>query len=242
MKKKLRLSAAIFTLSLFVLFGSFIQPQLHNSYLRYEVGDSVVQVLVGEGGGTGFAIEGGSGTQYIVTNKHVCEASKNGWVKIKRDDGLSAFKKILYKDKKHDLCLVEGDKRLSPLDMGGRPNKGDYHYIVGHPGLRQLTVSKGEYIGFDNVELALPSKTKESCSGQSFELSEFEQLVYGAKFVCVYNYLSYGSSAIAHGGNSGSPVVNKYGNVIGVLFAGSQQAGDSYLVPGYEVERVLNNF
>jgi S1-C subfamily serine protease len=224
--------------------GNLIAPDLHNTYLRYEVGDSTVQILVGPGhGGSGFAVESASGTPYFATNKHVCEGATNGWVTVKSDKGVKVFKKIVYIDNKHDICLVEGDKRFDALELASDPSKGDFHYIVGHPGLRQLTVSKGEYIGNDIVQLLDNVKTREQCQGKVYELNPIQQFFMQREFACIRDYLSYASSAVAYGGNSGSPVVNKYGNVIGILFAGdSQQEHSTFVVPVYELERVLNKF
>lgn len=228
-----------------ILFLSLLTPQVHNQYLRSSVGGSVVQVLSPKGGGgTGFAVKADSGNEYIMTNRHVCEAAVNGWLLIKQDQGQPVFKRVVYKDRIHDLCLVEGDKRYSPLDLGKSLYKGESMYIVGHPGLRQLTVSEGEYIGFDSVELVDESVVnKNQCKGKIYELNVFEAMMFGKDWVCLRSYLSYATTAVAYGGNSGSPVVNKWGNVIGVLFAGSpRQNTDNFVVPLYEIKRVLSKF
>jgi S1-C subfamily serine protease len=221
------------------------QPQIHNDYLRTAVGDSVVKVMVSErGGGSGFAVRAASGKEYFATNKHVCEgALDKGWVKIKSDSGLSAWKRIVYIDNKHDICLVEGDRRFSPLKLGDKPSRGEYHYIVGHPGLRPLTVSQGEFVGMETIELLDNVKTREQCQGKVVELNPFEAVMFGSDFACIRAYVSYQSSAVAYGGNSGSPVVNKYGNVIGILYAGPRdQEHVSYIVPINELRRVLSKF
>ena len=227
-----------------ILFVGINSNQLHNDYLRSSVGSSTVQVLSPTGGGgTGFSVKAASGNLYIMTNKHVCEAGQKGWMLIKQDEGESVYKRIVYKDNKHDLCLIEGDKRFSPLSLGYSPAKGEFIYVVGHPGLRQLTVSSGEYIGFSPVKLLDAVKTRKECRGEIYELNPMEQFFYGIEFACIRTYVSYATTAVSYPGNSGSPVVNKYGNVIGVLFAGSnQQERDNYIVPLYEVKRVLNKF
>lgn len=245
MRKKLKVAALTSVLSIMVLFGSFITPQLHNQYLRYEVGESSVKVMVSDnGGGSGFAIKAASGKHFIATNKHVCDAAPKGWVKIVSNSGMEAWKRVIYIDKQHDVCLVEGDERLAPLKMGTAPVQGDHHYIVGYPGLRPLTVQIGEFVGFENVEILDEAITnKKQCNGEIYTLNPFEQYLYGREWVCIKKYKSFSSSAVAYGGNSGSPVVNKYGNVIGILFAGPRdQEHVSYLVPGYELQRVLNKF
>jgi len=237
------LSSAI--LAGFVGFSILSGQDLHNSYLRSRVGDAVVKVHPNankRSGGTGFSMKASSGKRVIVTNEHVCSGAKTDTVMIKSDKGLTSFKKILYIDEQHDICILEGDFRLGSVSLGSTPEVGDFHYIVGHPGLRNLTVSKGEYIGNEDVELInFKVKERNQCVGRIIEIDDpFARFFFGQDFICLKVFKSYASSAIAYGGNSGSPVVNKWGNVIGILFAGSRdQNTDNYLVPLKELKRVL---
>lgn len=229
-----------------IIYGAAITPELHNHYLRYEVGESVVQVLHPDkfGGGTGFAVKAKSGKEYIMTNRHVCEVGVDGMVRIQvAGRKKSMMKKIVYKDTVHDLCLIEGVKGLAPLSIGSDLAKGNFLYVVGHPGLRKLTTSIGEYIGREQVELLFEVETREECPGRIFELNPIQQYFFGKEFVCVREYEALATSAVIYGGNSGSPVVNKWGNLIGVAFAGStEQERDNYIVPLSYVKLVLNKF
>jgi S1-C subfamily serine protease len=86
LKKLKNLAIAVACVAV-IMAASLGQPQLQNSYLRWEVGQSVVQVLSPRGGGgTGFAIRAASGETFIATNKHVCEAAVNGWLLIKQTE------------------------------------------------------------------------------------------------------------------------------------------------------------
>lgn len=227
-----------------IIYGAIIAPEIHNHYLRWEVGESVVQVLHPEfnGGGTGFAVEGSSGKQYIMTNRHVCEVGVDGIVRIKVGSK-EYFKKIVYKDDVHDLCLISGLEGLSPLSIGSNLEKGNYLYVVGHPGLRALTTSVGEYIGKTTIQLPFDVRTRSQCPGKVYELSMFEQIMFGREFLCVRSYDSLATSAVIYGGNSGSPVVNKWGNLIGVAFAGNpEHERDNYIIPLKYIKLVLNKF
>lgn len=220
-------------------------PDMHQYYLRHSVGKSVVKVSPnGRGGGTGFSMEGASGELYIVTNEHVCSPSKDGYVYVSSDRGFTSRREIVHIDKIHDICLVKGDKRLPALDLASKPSKGDSHYVIGHPGGRYLTISKGEYIGNSIIQLIdNTAKTPKQCNGTLIELNPIEQFFYGVKFICLKSMTTYASSAIAYGGNSGSPAVNAWGNVIGILFAGSrEQNTDNHLVPLHELQRVISQF
>jgi S1-C subfamily serine protease len=216
---------------------------IHNHLLRTSVGNAVVKVSVpSKGGGSGFSTKAASGRIVIVTNEHVCAISEDGWMLIEHDNGLKSKKKILHIDDQHDLCVLEGDFRLPTLSIGDQPAKGDFHYIVGHPGGRALTVSQGEYIGNERVSLLdNTAATREECKHKVIELNIIEQFIYGREFICLKSFLSYSSSAVAYGGNSGSPVVDVYGKVIGVLFAGSrEQEHNTAIVPVNYLRRVLS--
>lgn len=229
-----------------IIYGAIIAPEMHNHYLRWEVGESVVQVLhvTQNGGGTGFAIQGKSGKQYIMTNRHVCEVKDaSGTVRIKVNEKQSYLRKVVYQDSVHDLCLVESVPGLSALTIGSNLDKGDYLYVVGHPGLRQLTTSTGEYIGNKIIEMIYDVEKKSDCPGKIVDLPPIYQIILGRQFLCTREYDALSTSAVIYGGNSGSPVVNKWGNLIGVAFAGSvEQERDNYVVPLSYVKDVLNKF
>lgn len=228
-----------------VIYGAILAPELHNHYLRWEVGESVVQVLsmTSDGGGTGFAIQGASGKNYIMTNRHVCQAQANGTIRVKIREGYTIYRRVVYMDRVHDLCLIEGVVGLSPLSIGSDQNKGDLMYVVGHPGLRDLTTSTGEYIGRKSIELLYDVPKREDCPGRIIDLNIFQQIMYGMEFACLRSYEALSTSAVIYGGNSGSPVVNRFGNLIGVAFAGStEQERDNYVVPLFYVKRLLARF
>lgn len=228
-----------------IIYGAIVAPEIHNHYLRWEVGESVVQVLSmsSDGGGTGFAVKGESGKEYIMTNRHVCEAQSNGTIRVKPAGSFPVYRRVVFMDSVHDLCLIEGVQGLAPLSIGSNQEKGDHLYVVGHPGLRQLTTSQGEYIGRAKVDLPYDVAKREQCPGQVIELPFFLRFMYGVEFLCMRSYDSLATNAVIYPGNSGSPVVNKWGNLIGVAFAGStQQERDNYLVPLSYIKAVLKKF
>ena len=228
-----------------IIFGAILAPEIHNNYLRWEVGESVVRVLSmsSDGGGTGFAIKGKSGKHYIMTNRHVCEVQANGVIRVKVGDEKPIFRKVVYMDSVHDLCLIEGVKGLSPISIGSDLKKGEFLYVVGHPGLRDLTTSHGEYVGRKTIQLIYEVNTRKACPGEIVELPPIYQIFTGREFVCFRSYTSLATNAVIYGGNSGSPAVNRWGNLIGVVFAGNtKQEHDNYIVPLYYVKRILNRF
>lgn len=229
-----------------IIYGAIVAPEIHNKYLRYEVGESTVKVLHPylNGGGTGFAIQAASGKQFIMTNAHVCNGVQVlGNVRLKLPDGKEVSRKVHKIDTVHDLCLIEGVKELKPLDIGSDQSKGDQLYVVGHPGLRQLTISHEEYIGRTSIELDYDVKTKQECPYKIIDIPAPWNFFLGKNFVCLRDYPALETTAVIYGGNSGSPVVNKWGNLIGVAFAGnSQQEHNNFVIPLRYVRLFLSKF
>lgn len=217
--------------------GSYLvlnSAQYHRSYLRSKVGPEVLMLVGTQGGGTGFSIKTPKGKTYTLTNRHICEIADNG-VLYADPDLLPIPVRVLKISKKADLCLVENvpnKKGLSLSDDSLQP--GDEFAIVGHPMLLPLTLSRGELIGYQQIEM--PTKINEECGAD-------EKEVFTLFFsVCLKSYRAGMTNAVALGGNSGSPVVNFWGEVVGVLFAGFNDSNWGIIVPLEEIKEFLKDY
>jgi S1-C subfamily serine protease len=235
MLKLLGSSLKWLSLSLLVLFISVNANRLHESYLLDYIGNQVVMVTNGNGGGTGFHVEAPSGDVYILSNRHVCAVKDdNNFVTIITQDGRSHKKKVIKEYKKHDLCLIEPVRGYSGLELTEQNDLHSKLYIVGHPGLRPLTLSSGHYIGDDTISISSPNVEKKNCNGKFEKIPEnsLEYFFFGLQSICVNYFDSYMTDAPVYGGNSGSPMVDARGNVWGVVFAKSMNAvHNGYIVP-----------
>lgn len=219
-----------------VLGSLWVMPHLKDYYYRNEVGSSVVKVIGVRGTGSGFHVQAPSGNIYIMTNAHVCAlADQNRQITIEHK-GSRVNRTIVSVYKNHDLCLIEKlPKVKSGIKIASSSDVGEDLYLIGHPSGRPLTLSKGELI-FQKTINILMSKPEQDCKGQY--IPDLLFLPGG----CVESFISHGISAISFPGNSGSPVINKYGNLIGVLFAGSNQPTDSYMVPLRFIKKFIKDF
>lgn len=201
----------------FVTIFAVKGPQLHLNYLRSTVSPKVVKIMRGFGGGTGFYVKAPSGDTYIVTNKHVCGTDATQNVNIIHQDGTLRARPIYALSKDHDLCLVyPGEEDIEGLSLqDDDPSIGDQIAIIGHPHLTPLAVARGTYNGQTQTQLPF------------------------AALLDIPMTLNVGwTDAASYPGNSGSPVVNFYGEVVGVLFAGSG-AHVNMIVPLREIKRLL---
>lgn len=175
---------------------------------------SVVKVtrLTG-GGGTGFLVNGASGQSYIVTNAHVCGDATN--MNIQRGNELTQYiLPVLKSNPSSDLCAllnIPGEA----LPLGFAPTKYQELFILGHPLLYSQRVSKGYYLGDEITDIGGP-KEKETCPEGQREISGF----FGS--YCVWTMNLSQTSAIIYPGNSGSPITDYQGRVVGVINSGNE--------------------
>lgn len=159
--------------------------------------------------GSGFNIKY-KGKYFVITNRHVCDVSERlGTPNVAIVNG--KVLKILKVFKKHDLCALESDKKdgfyLAKQDV----TPMDKIILIGHPRGLDLTIREGRIIAED-VKTCVGGYVPEG----------------------VLCRLSDQISALAYGGNSGSPVLNRWGRVIGVLYAGSNRYPNEPFIVPYE--------
>lgn len=193
-------------------------PAFHERWVYFSTGQATVMLNPPENtesGGTGFQIQTSQGPR-VVTNAHICEGSKallarNFW-EVAKVDVLVVLKVDLEKD----LCMLQAFPAVGVLTLAGSPSLPlDVVYVVGHPALEALTISRGRNRGQLRIRLG----------------------PFGAKKM----FDSVSTSAKVYGGNSGSPVLNSYGNVVGVLFAANPRTSNGYFVPWRHLQSFILN-
>jgi hypothetical protein len=161
--------------------------------------------------GTGFHVRI-KNKVYIVTNKHVCESvgtNKNVFI---HKSGKLQSRKIIKMSKKSDLCLIEPTLDRG-LILGNPKEKEETYFSVGHPAAQNLRLTKLIYI-YDKVSTVCGHRTGENCRTLNSQW-----------------YIGY-----IYGGSSGSPIINKIGRVVGVVFA---SRSDGYAL-GASVKELLH--
>lgn len=219
-------------LVLFTLLSHYTKIFYERGFYEY-YGDAVVKLyLPNEGSGTGFNIRY-KGKSYILTNKHVCNIGiRTGQMFSIGNTGISVHN-IVKKDDKHDLCVLTGLPRSNYISLASFYNFREKIFIIGHPRGDALTLESGRIIGTKIAKL-IDQDTKE-CD-ESKKICDF----FGRQF-CTKKLRALQSNAIIFPGNSGSPVLNKWGNLVGVVFAGSRGIERmSLIVPLENIKAFLN--
>jgi hypothetical protein len=212
-------------------------------------------------GGTGFQVQTPSGTPVIMTNSHVCErASADGksMLAVKGDKEMT--RKILKIDNTADLCVVEGWPGDPGLKVGKDVKDGDAVTEIGHPGLNPLTTSRGEVQGRADIDIMhhmMPTGqkgldrfldvSKQPCKEPKFEIHKKDTTMLGMFKIKEVPLCFVKEKDAVHvsnptfPGNSGSPLVDKIGEVVGVIFA-SDFEETGYAVNVDHLNRLLKDF
>lgn len=213
-----------------------LRPQGPGEEIYPEVAPAIVMVKVADGHGTGFFI---SPDGWLITNNHVAEGAAyshdhrgnvarilmgkigdDGWMQGP-DTEVDA---IVYKiSERQDLALLkivelpDGVSKVPFLKVAAKlPGPGADVVSIGHPGIGNMwSVRDGQITGTGNF----PGDDSEDIAYRMSLSPEQQQLYIDSLKESGRQLRVYQSNLEIHPGDSGGPVCNKKGEVVGVTFA-----------------------
>lgn len=184
------------------------------------------------GGGTGFLFLRDDGKVVIVSNAHVCRNARS--MKAIDYEFSETIWKVVKKDEEADLCLLynkdEQHKIYSALTLAYNYKSYDPVFTTGYALLRGQNPQKGYVIHKESAQIPMPGK----CKGPGKDLNFF------GRSVCIVTREIVTTSFIAYPGNSGSPVVNKWGNIVGVVVVSDDFTHYAGVVPLEKIKGFVN--
>lgn len=173
--------------------------------------------------GTGFLYD----DKYIVTANHVLEEIEVLEICLENGEPITEKNRLIPKDtEKHDIAIIEIEKTSSatksfPLEFN--TSLLEDVLIIGYPRIPQ---TKDSYLVYNKGEI-----------------SSYVENFKGLTGITLSSFL--------RGGNSGGPVINKFGDVIGIvseyLFekahgeqALNENVGISFILPSYLIKQLIN--
>jgi serine protease Do len=168
--------------------------------------------------GTGFLVEAKG--VFVLTNDHIASASTE--LKVVLPDRSEVPAKVVGRDTALDLALLSIDvPRLSPLPLGDSNNVqvGEWLVVLGNPFGDDVTASVGV------VSATGREGAGSLAAGRQMGFRTFIQ-----------------TDARIHRGNSGGPVIDTAGQVIGVAVATGDRPGEvSFAIPVERVREVIGS-
>jgi serine protease Do len=165
--------------------------------------------------GTGFLVEANG--VYVLTNDHIAAASPD--LRVVLDGGTEVPAKLVGRDVRLDLALLKVDQpRLQALVLGSSDDLqvGEWVVVLGDPFGDEVTASAG-------VVSATGREAGSLVTGPAMGYRTFVQ-----------------TDARVNRGNSGGPVVDTAGQVVGVAVATSDRPSElSFVIPIDRVKEVL---
>lgn len=220
-------------------------PLMHQNWIIDKTAKNVIKLTPPSNhkrGGTGFQVLSDSGNKYILSNRHVCLLAEANEMHAITEDGRATIVRVLEISTITDLCLLTPIPNKPGVKLAKSLELRSEVAVIGHPFLMEITFTKGLLLNYENVEIPMFGLDEKKCkefNGQIKEIPVFFTITMPA---CVLSINSVRTTAQTYGGNSGSPVVNFYGNLVGVLFAGYTGTIFGYIVPLVDVKEFLKNY
>ncbi len=189
-------------------------------------------------GGTGFQVRSPSGRVYTLTNAHICGIAENGTLAahVPGANRVTLIR-IIEVRPEMDLCLLQSLPSASGLSVAENFREAEHLYVLGHPFLKPLTLSDGYTVARGPVEM--PANVEPTdCLPPRMHMEEVRGF-FGPEHVCVQSFDAWDSTITVYPGNSGSPVFNTEGDVVGIVFATDGRTFRGLFIPLESIKEIL---
>ena len=235
-------------LFLAIISSVLVADRAHKEYLEHYIGDQVLFVTNTseskvKGSATGFHVKAKSGNVVFVTNAHVCELKDDKNILMVQDT-LNSQRLVprrvleIYKD--NDLCAVEPLPGYEGLSLADDLSVGEPVWAIGYPLGESLNISNGRVKDFGTTSL-ISRIPIEQCHGPNLSKQTVQYWFFITE-VCVVTFESVQTDVVIYGGNSGSPLLNIWGNVTGVVFAANTRTNWGRAVPLDHLKKLLSAY
>jgi S1-C subfamily serine protease len=206
-----------------------------------DVGESVYLVQNNAGHGTGWVARTKSGMKVMVTNVHVCENEMP--IMWTEKNGVRTMMKVLFKDDKHDICLLTAPVGSVPLELADNYEPETNVYLVGFPIIEYMTSNKGLLKGLSMLQMPYNLPVSK-CKASKYKIYKIpmQQRDGSVKVqdTCVFEAPVVVTTANTDAGGSGSPMLNEKEEVVGMVMVTAGNIAWGQGVPLDALKEFLN--
>lgn len=192
-------------------------------------------------GGSGVVLSSHKTHSEVLTNAHVCRVASKGGLVTSYGGHENLVSEMTF-DTKHDLCIITvyTDLNANVKLAQAAPEPHDYSLVSGHPRLLPQTQTKGQFGNRTTIQVATGLKpcTPEDIATPGVNLACLilggVPIIQTYQAVVITNRISPGSS--------GSAIYNADNELSGLVFAGSQDGSEGFIVPYENVVNFLHNY
>jgi hypothetical protein len=208
-----------------IYLGNKFEPATDSDLARTSV---MITRMDGRSGGTGVVLSSTKTESKILTNAHVCGVVKHGG--LVTGDSVRGMVASYQVSAFHDLCLIttKNDFGVNTPVAGYTPTLYSDAIASGHPSLLPNIITRGH---FSHKEAVTVMTGFRKCEEKEFEGDNAILCVFLGGIPILRTYEAQVISATIMPGSSGSAVFNKYGEISGLVFAGSGNLSYGLIVP-----------
>lgn len=199
--------------------------------------DNIVKVEVSpDDGGTGFFVNS-HGRTGIITNAHVCDKNKTVLVSYYTQ---KAKIPVYYKDIGVDLCYIKAQPRPNALLLSHMKTVPHYTpaFMNGYAKLVFTNLQAGYALDISNVPVNYQADRDGKCKDKARPKNVYTP--FGIVRICTMRFKTQNTTFSIFPGNSGSPVVDKDGRVIGVMQLTDGETGYGLMITIDTIREFLN--
>ncbi len=224
-----------------LLIGSCITTRNDIKNIDALTAKSTYRLVSSSGHGSAVAVKAPSGKVYLISNMHVCINSINRMMFAVNYENKSELVKVVHISYDTDLCLLSAPKDAVAITKSKRTiYQNDKVYAVGYmnrAGFRQAR--DGYIIRTGNGTLNLGANFSGCGKGKTFKISYTIATGQQAE-ICLLNINSYVLNMSIAPGVSGGPLVDEYGQLIGIMY-GTENNITAMAIPLTNVKKYIKN-
>jgi len=180
---------------------------------------------------------------YILSAAHCLVLSIDGKILVQDDLMKDPIpREVLMEDSKADLILLEALPGRDGISLASSVSKKDHLYTYTHGHGYATYKTEGSYIQDEKIEVPIfeVSETKKCETDKPKYVEKVMDFFFFQMNVCFLVENTMVTDALIAPGSSGGAVVNKYGELVGLVSAGNDKYG--YLVPLYDLRDFTQNW